>query len=129
MDNILFLFAIFMALELFEAYWQKADDLYGLIYNNYLVYKKSIFNFLLFNPTFFYTLLLIFSLNHNSLLLYAMAGIKFVDIYFRITMVKRLDESHKMEEIIPVNVKMSIFYRYLNTIIYPITFLFALDVI
>ncbi len=129
MDNILFLFAIFMALELFEAYWQKADDIYGLIYNNYLVYKKSIFNFLLFNPTFFYVLFLIIYLDINSLLLYSIAGVKFVDLYFRITMVKRLDESHKMEEIIPVNVKMSIFYRYLNTIIYPITFLFALDVI
>jgi hypothetical protein len=129
MDNIIFLFFLFVALELFEANWQKSDSLYGVIYNNFLIYQKSLFTFFLLNPTFFYVLFLTIYLNQDSFLMYTMLLVKFIDMAFKITMMKKLSQGQKMEDVMPVNAKMGFFYRYMNVIIYPISFLFAINVI
>ncbi len=125
MDNFIFLFSLFIALELFEANWQKSDSLYGVIHNNFLVYQKSLLTFFILNPTFFYVIFLEIYLNTNSLLMYVMIIIKFVDVSFKITMMKKLGEGQKMEEVMPMNIKMGFLYRYMNVLIYPLTFLFA----
>ncbi|EFU69925.1 conserved hypothetical protein [Aliarcobacter butzleri JV22] len=39
----LYLLIIFIAFELFEVNWQKSDSLYGLLDNNFLVFKKNVF--------------------------------------------------------------------------------------
>ncbi|MDD2640321.1 MAG: hypothetical protein PHS65_04940 [Arcobacteraceae bacterium] len=129
MDNLIFLFFLFVALELFEANWQKSDSLYGVIYNNFLVYQKSLFTFFMLNPTFFYVVFLTIYLNIDSWLMYAMMIIKFVDVAFKITMMQKLSKGEKMEDIMPVNMKMGFLYRYMNVLIYPITFLFASNAI
>ncbi|MDX9795349.1 MAG: hypothetical protein WCY75_04605 [Sulfurimonadaceae bacterium] len=129
MDNLIFLFFLFVALELFEANWQKSDSLYGVIYNNFLVYQKSLFTFFMLNPTFFYVVFLTIYLNIDSWLMYAMMIIKFVDVAFKITMMQKLSKGEKMEDIMPVNMKMGFLYRYMNVLIYPITFLFAINAI
>lgn len=129
MDNLIFLFFLFVALELFEANWQKSDSLYGVIYNNFLVYQKSLFTFFILNPTFFYVLFLIIYLTLDSFLMYAILAVKFLDVAFKISMMKKLSEGRKLEEVMPVNVKMGFLYRYMNVVIYPLTFLFALNVI
>jgi len=129
MDNLIFLFFLFVALELFEANWQKSESLYGVIYNNFLVYQKSLFTFFILNPTFFYVVFLTIYLNTDSFLMYVMMIIKFVDVAFKITMMKKLSQGQKMEEIMPVDVKMGFVYRYMNVVIYPITFLFAINAI
>ena len=129
MDNFIFLFFLFVALELFEANWQKSDSLYGVIYNNFLVYQKSLFTFFMLNPTFFYVVFLTIYLNIDSWLMYAIIIIKFVDVAFKITMMQKLSKGEKMEDIMPVNMKMGFLYRYMNVLIYPITFLFAINAI
>lgn len=129
MDNLIFLFFLFVALELFEANWQKSDSLYGVIYNNFLMYQKSLFTFFMLNPTFFYVVFLTIYLNIDSWLMYAMMIIKFVDVAFKITMMQKLSKGEKMEDIMPVNMKMGFLYRYMNVLIYPITFLFAINAI
>lgn len=129
MDNLIFLFFLFVALELFEANWQKSDSLYGVIYNNFLVYQKSLFTFFMLNPTFFYVVFLTIYLNIDLWLMYAMMIIKFVDVAFKITMMQKLSKGEKMEDIMPVNMKMGFLYRYMNVLIYPITFLFAINAI
>ncbi|MFA7091416.1 MAG: hypothetical protein WC149_06165 [Arcobacteraceae bacterium] len=129
MDNLIFLFFLFVALELFEANWQKSDTLYGVIYNNFLVYQKSLFTFFILNPTFFYVLFLTIYLHMDSFLMYAMLIIKFIDVAFKLSMMKKLSEGKKMEDVLHVNVKMGFLYRYMNVLIYPLTFLFALNII
>lgn len=129
MDTILFLFFLFIALELFEVNWQKSDTLYGIIYNNYLLYQKSLFTFFIFNPTFFYALFLLVYLNIDSMLLIAIAVIKFIDIVFKISMMKKLSNGERMEDIMPMNAKMSFLFRYMNVLVYPVTFLFAVNYI
>jgi len=63
MENIYFFF-IFIAIELFETNWQKSDTLYGLINNNFLVYKKNIFVYFVLHLSFFYSLYLALNLNN-----------------------------------------------------------------
>jgi hypothetical protein len=41
--EIVHFFFIFVAIELFESNWQKSSTLYGMLENNFLVYKKNIF--------------------------------------------------------------------------------------
>lgn len=129
MDNLIFLFFLFVALELFEANWQKSDSLYGVIYNNFLVYQKSLFTFFILNPTFFYALFLIIYLKMDSFLMYTILIVKFADVAFKISMMKKLSEGKKLEDVMPVNVKMGFLYRYMNVVIYPLTFLFALNIL
>lgn len=129
MDNLIFLFFLFVALELFEANWQKSDSLYGVIYNNFLVYQKSLFTFFILNPTFFYALFLIIYLQLDSFLMYTILIVKFADVAFKISMMKKLSEGKKLEDVMPVNVKMGFLYRYMNVVIYPLTFLFALNIL
>ncbi|MFA7084429.1 MAG: hypothetical protein WC141_07840 [Arcobacteraceae bacterium] len=129
MDTIIFLFTLFFALELFEANWQKSQSLHGTIYNNFLVYQKSLLTFFVLNPTFFYVLFLIIYLDTSSLLMFAMLIIKFIDVAFKIVMMKKLSQGEKIEDIMPVNAKMGFFFRYMNAIIYPVTFLFAINYI
>ena len=129
MDNLIFLFFLFVALELFEANWQKSDTLYGVIYNNFLVYQKSLFTFFILNPTFFYVLFLTIYLQLDSFLMYTILIVKFADVAFKISMMKKLSEGKKLEDVMPVNVKMGFLYRYMNVLIYPLTFLFALNII
>ncbi len=50
--------------------------------------------------------------------------IKFVDIALRLSMIKKLNDGVDLNEIIP-NVQMSNLYRYLNVIVYPLSFLFS----
>jgi hypothetical protein len=125
MNTLIILFFVFVILELLETSWQKSQDLYGVIYNNYLLYERSFITFLLFNPTFFYALFLIIYLNTNSLVLYLIVLVKFIDLFFKISMMKKLSDGQKLEEIMPVNAKLGFVFRYMNVILYPLAFLFA----
>lgn len=52
--------------------------------------------------------------------------IKFLDISFKLSLMKKLSNGISIEELMPLNVKMNFFFRYMNVIIYPLTFLFAI---
>lgn len=41
-------------------------------------------------------------------------------------MMKKLSQGQKIEEVMPMNVKMGFLYRYMNVLIYPLTFFFAI---
>ena len=123
--EILSLFFIFIALELFETNWQKAETLHGLLNNNYLIFKKNIFLYFLLHLTFFYTIYLSFALNNFTLWMNSILIIKFLDISFKLTLMQKLSKGMSIEEIIPFNISMTPIFRYMNVIIYPLSFLFA----
>ncbi|MEA3384241.1 MAG: hypothetical protein U9Q20_06200 [Campylobacterota bacterium] len=52
--------------------------------------------------------------------------IKFADISFRLHLVNKLDNNEDISSLIPVDIKMTNIFRYLNVFIYPITFILAL---
>lgn len=55
--------------------------------------------------------------------------IKFLDITFKLSMMKKLLNGATLEEVMPMNIQMSNVFRYMNVIIYPISFIFALNII
>ena len=123
--EILSLFLIFVALELFEANWQKSDTLYGLLNNNFQIFQKNIFLYFLLHLTFFYTIFVSFYLNNFSFWMSSILIIKFLDISFKLSLMKKLSNGTNIEEIIPFNMKMVPILRYMGVIIYPLSFLFA----
>ncbi|MBP7784355.1 MAG: hypothetical protein KA040_04610 [Aliarcobacter sp.] len=125
--DILSLFLIFVALEFFESSWQKSDTLYGLIKNNFSIFQKNIFLYFLLHVTFFYTIYLSFSLSNFTFWMNSILIIKFLDISFKLTLMQKLARGKEIAEIIPMDVKMTIVFRYMNVLIYPLSFLFAVS--
>ena len=123
--EILSLFLIFVALELFESKWQKSDTLYGLLNNNFQIFQKNIFLYFLLHVTFFYTIFVSFYLNNFSFWMSSILIIKFLDISFKLSLMKKLSNGTNIEEIIPFNMTMVPILRYMGVIIYPLSFLFA----
>ena len=125
MENILYLFIFFIALELFESNWQKADTFYGLIKNNYTAYKKGIFLYFLLNPTFIYSIYLSYSLKNYSFLMTLIIGLKFADISFRLHLMNKIDKDEDITGLIP-DMPMNWMLRYINVFIYPVSFILSL---
>ena len=123
--TILSLFLIFIALEFFESTWQKSDTLYGLIYNNFSIFNKNIILYFLLHTTFFFTILVSFYLNNFNFWMSSILVIKFLDISFKLTLMQKLSSGKELNEIIPMNINMNLVFRYMNLVIYPLTFLFA----
>ena len=128
MDIILLLF-IFIVLEFFESYWQKSETLYGFINNNFLLFKKNIFLYFILHLSFLYTIFLSFYFNNFGFWMSSIFIIKFVDISFKLSIMKKLLNGIEIEKIIPMNINMSPILRYFNVLVYPLTFLFAIKLI
>jgi len=128
MDLISLLF-IFIAVELFESNWQKSDSLYGLISNNFKIYQKNIFLYFTLHLSFFYTIYLSLSLNNFGFWMSSILVLKFLDIAFKLSMMKKLSLGASVSEVMPVNVKMTPLFRYKNVLIYPLSYIFAVGLI
>ena len=124
--TILLLFLIFVALDFFESTWQKSDTLYGLINNNFSIFNKNIILYFLLHTTFFYTIFLSFYLNNFTFWMSSILVIKFLDISFKLTLMQKLSSGKEINELIPMNINMNLVFRYMNLVIYPLTFLFAI---
>jgi hypothetical protein len=125
MDSFIILISIFVAMEAFESNWQKADTFYGLIENNYKIYSKGIGYYFALNPTFVYSIYLAFALNNFGFWMSCIIVLKFVDISFRLHLMSKISKDESIEHLIPVDMNMNIYLRYLNVIIYPLCFVFA----
>ncbi|WP_226896409.1 hypothetical protein [Poseidonibacter ostreae] len=55
--------------------------------------------------------------------------IKFLDIAFKLNMMQKLSNGSSLEEVMPINVKMTPIFRYMNVLIYPLSFVFAVGLI
>ena len=126
--DVISLFFIFIAIELFESNWQKSDTLYGVLINNYSIYKTNILIFFLLNASFIYSIFLVIYLKNNTFLMLSIVGIKFFDIAFKLNIMSKMKNDIPLEEIMP-NIKMNLLFRYMNAFIYPLTFLFAVGYI
>ena len=120
------LLLIFIFLEFFESSWQKSDTLFGLVINNFNIFRKNIFFYFTLHATFFYTIFLSFYFNNFGFWMSSIFIVKFADIAFKLSIMKKLSNGISIENIIPMNIKMTPLFRYFNVIIYPLTFLFAI---
>jgi hypothetical protein len=123
------LFLIFIAVEFFESNWQKSDSIHGLITNNYKIYQKSIFLYFTLHLSFFYTIFVSMYLNNFSFWMSSILVIKFLDIAFKLNMMQKISKGSNVEEVMPINIKMTPLFRYMNVLIYPLSFIFAVGLI
>lgn len=125
--EIYLLLLIFIGLEIFESSWQKSDTFYGMIYNNYAIFQKNIFLYFILHSTFFYTIFL--SLKHNDFGFWmsSIFLVKFFDVAFKLTLMKKLSSGQQIEEIIPMNMAITPVLRYFNVLVYPLCYFFAIN--
>ena len=126
MDTIIFLFSLFIVLELFESNWQKSDTLYGLLNKNYLVYKKNMFLYFIMNPTFLFSLYLAITLNNFGFWMSSIIVLKFLDISMRLNIMNKIDKNEDITTLVPMDIDMNIYLKYMNLIIYIPALIFAL---
>jgi len=95
MENIYILLIIYIALELFEIQWQKAENLIGIIGKLYRYYKKSIILFFLMHPTFYFGLglAMITDLAFSAV---ALVFIKTVDIATKVLLIQQIFEKKEL---------------------------------
>lgn len=125
MEHLFILLVVFVALELYETTWQKSDTFFGLIEKNFYFYKKGIFTYLSMNPTFFYTIFLIFGMGYDEFWMFTIFVLKFVDILFRIYIMQKISKNEDLEILLSSDMKMNMFLRYFNVVVYPSLFLIS----
>jgi len=125
MTNIYILISVLIFLELFESTWQKAPNLFGMMNNNYVIFQKNIFTYFLLNPTFIYSMFLAFYLNLFNFWMSSIIVMKFVDISFRLHIITKMGQGIELNQILPLDINMNNYFRYLNAVIYPLSLIFA----
>jgi len=90
MENIFTYVVILVMLELFEAYIQRADTLYGVIKNLYMWYEKSIFAFFLIQPAFYFTLYVVIVTDVMNIYMILLLSIKVFDLFYKIELIKKI---------------------------------------
>jgi len=95
MENIYLLLIVYVALELFEIQWQKADNLIGILGNLYRYYRKNIILFFLMHPTFYFGigLAMITDLSFSAV---ALVFIKTVDMATKILLIQQIFEKKEL---------------------------------
>ena len=129
MTTIYILILVFILLELFESTWQKAPSLHGVLYNNCAMFQKSILAFFILNPTFIYSIFLAFFLSNFNFWMSSIIVIKFIDIAFRLHIITQMNKGIELSVIMPMDIQMNNYFRYLNVLIYPLTLIFALNLV
>ncbi len=124
MENLIFFVAIFVALELFESNWQKSDTFFGVLLNNYKIYKTGLGYYFSLNPTFVYSIFLIFYFSNFSLTMLSIAAMKFFDISTKLYLMQKIDEfgENSLMQIFQRNINMGPILRYFNAVVYPLLF-------
>ena len=95
MENIYIIILLYIALELFEVQWQKAETLMGVLGNLYRYYKKNIFLFFLMHPTF-YVGIGIAMISDLALSAIALIFIKTMDIATKIILIQQVFEKQEL---------------------------------
>ncbi|MDQ1268237.1 MAG: hypothetical protein QG560_880 [Campylobacterota bacterium] len=126
-DLILNYVLLFIFLELYEITWQKAPSIMGMVIRMYRYYSKSIFLFLLMQPTFYFSIGFVMLSDYN---VYAMIllFLKTVDVSTKILLIEQVftkrELSHDLSLILlaPING----FLPYLGLFVYPVLIILAL---
>lgn len=90
MENVLlFTFMLVMA-ELFEAYTQRSETLFGVLEKLYVYYDKSIFLFFLIQPGFYFILFIVLLTGVLNVSMIFLLALKIFDIFYKIELIKKV---------------------------------------
>jgi hypothetical protein len=128
MDNILIFVAILVLLELFEAYMQYADTLYGVMEKLYFWYKKSIFTFFLLHPSFYFMLFVILFTDVLNIYMVFILVFKIFDLFYKIELIKGIFIKKSISEDIyaMLDWKIPSFFFLMGVGLYPPLLFYAL---
>lgn len=126
-DLILNYVLLFVFLELYEITWQKAPSIMGMVIRMHRYYSKSIFLFLLMQPTFYFSIGFVMLSDYN---IYAiiLLFLKTVDVATKILLIEQVFTKRKLSHdlslilLAPINS----FLPYMGLLIYPPLILLAL---
>lgn len=119
---------LFVLLESFEIYWQKAPTIMGMLIRMYKHYSRSIFLFLLMQPTFYFSVGFAMLTNYHWVAMLLLL-IKTADIATKILLLEQVfikkQLSHELSLILlaPINS----FLPYLGLVGYPVLIILGLD--
>ena len=126
-DLILNYVLLFVVLEIYEVSWQKAPSIMGMLIRMHIHYKKSIFLFLIMQPTFYFAIGFAMISDYAPTAL-VLLFIKTFDIATKILLIEQVftkkELSQELSQILlaPINS----FLPYIGLLIYP--FLIALAI-
>ncbi|MDY0232865.1 MAG: hypothetical protein RBS11_02420 [Sulfurimonas sp.] len=127
-ESILNYVVLFVLLETYEVYWQKAPTIMGMLIRMHKYYSRSIFLFFVMQPTFYFSIgfAMLTDYHWASIL---MLLIKTSDIATKILLLEQVfvkrELSHELSLILlaPINS----FLPYLGILTYPIFIILSLD--
>ncbi|ABB44199.1 hypothetical protein Suden_0921 [Sulfurimonas denitrificans DSM 1251] len=119
-DLILNYILLFVFLETYEIWWQRASSIMGMIIKMQRYYSKSIFLFLLMHPTFYFAIGFALLSEYN---LYAMILLllKTADIATKILLIEQIFTKKKLSHELSLVLLAPIdsFLPYMGLFIYP----------
>ena len=95
MENIYIYILLYIALELFEIQWQKADTLMGVLGNLYRYYRQNLLLFFILHPTF-YVGIAIAMISDLAFSAIALVFIKTMDIATKIILIQQVFEKKQL---------------------------------
>jgi len=90
MENSIVWIIILIFLELFEAFMQRSETLYGVLKNLYSWYQKSIFFFFLMHPTFYFILFIVIDTDILNVYMIMILTLKIFDMFYKIELIKTI---------------------------------------
>jgi len=90
MENVLLFTFMLVIAELFEAYVQRADTLFGVLVNLYHYYRKSIFWFFLVQPGFYLLLFIVLMTGVLNASMIFLLALKIFDMFYKIELIKKV---------------------------------------
>jgi len=98
MDSTTKLILLFIALEFFEANWQRAGTLMGSLAKSYYFYSKSIFLLLFMHIGYLYTLYVSLAFDILNWPIFFILLLKTMDIFMKIHLIQKIFVRQEAEE-------------------------------
>ncbi len=90
MENLLTLTLLLLIAELFEAYIQRAETLFGVLQKLYVYYEKSIFLFFLVQPGFYIILFTVLFTGVLNISMIFLIALKIFDMFYKLELIKKV---------------------------------------
>ncbi len=122
------LISILIVLELFEAYMQRSDTLYGVMEKLYGWYSKSIFVFFLIHPAFYFTLFVVVVADRLNIYTILLLTIKVFDLFYKLELIKKIFIQQEVPEDLAAMLgwKIPSWFFLMGVVLYPPLLFYAL---
>jgi len=111
---------LFLLLEIYEVYWQKAQTVMGMLARMYKYYSKNIFVFFIMHPTFYFSIGFLMLSEYNIYAIILLL-IKTLDIVIKILLIQQVFVKKELSPDLTLALlsPMNKFLPYIGLLIYP----------